>query len=150
MVGKRRSFAIERSVTVRSPAERVMGHLLDAGEWPAWQPEIISTQGPERIESGDVVSGRAQMLGFDVDGRSVAVEVSDGVFEEDVVVGVAMRVRYEVTPAPNGCVVTHRLESLLPGGVAGRLVAFLLRGRLRKMQRTAVERLAAQSEASES
>ena len=89
------------------------------------------------------------MLGFDVDGRSDALEVDEGIFEEDVVVGVAMRVRYEVRPDPAGCVVIHRLESRLPSGSFGRLLAFLLRYRLRKMQKKAIERLVAQSESAD-
>ena len=124
-----------------------MAKLLDATDWPAWQPEIVSTAGPTRVAQGDVVAGSAQMLGFGVDGRSIALEVDENVFEEDVVVGVSMKVRYEVRPSPGGCVVVHRLESLLPSGPMGRLLSFFLRRRLRRMQATAVERLVAQSEA---
>ena len=123
-----------------------MSYLRDASKWPSWQPEIVATEGPSRVAPGDVVKGRARMLGFDVDGRSDAIEVGEGVFEEDVVVGVAMRVRYEVRPDPAGCVVIHRLESRLPSGVSGRLLAFFLRYRLRKMQKKAIERLVTQSE----
>lgn len=124
-----------------------MTHLLDATTWPAWQPEIVTTEGPSKVVEGDLVSGTARMLGFNVEGRSVALRVEEQVFEEDVVVGVAMRVRYEVHPAGEGCRVVHHLESNLPTGVTGRLLSFFLRRRLKKMQRTAVERLVAQSEA---
>ena len=126
-----------------------MSYLLDSTAWPEWQPEIVATEGPKRVDRGDIVSGHAEMLGFHVQGRSRAVEVEEDVFEEDVVVGVAMRVRYEVHPEGNGCRVVHRLESEMPRGLSGRLLSLFLRGRLRRMQRTAVERLVAQSEAAE-
>ena len=76
----------------------MMKHVLDATAWPAWQPEIIATEGNKRVAEGDIVSGKARMLGFGVEGRSYATKVEENVFEEDVVVGVAMRVRYEVRP----------------------------------------------------
>lgn len=43
-------------------------------------------------------AGRADMLGFEVHGHSTAVEIG----EEDVVVGVRLQIRYEVTSTPNG------------------------------------------------
>ncbi len=126
-----------------------MSYLLDATSWPAWQPEIVATEGPKRVVVGDIVSGHARMLGFHVQGRSRALEVDESVFEEDVVVGVAMRVRYEVHPEGDGCRVVHRLESDMPRGLSGRLLSLFLRARLRRMQRTAIERLVAQSEVAE-
>ena len=131
----------------RCSADEMMTRLLDAGQWPAWQPEIISTEGPERVATGDVVAGRARMLGFGVQGRSIALHVDSTSFEEDVVVGVALKVRYEVRSEGDRCVVVHRIESELPKGPMGRLLAFFLRGRLRRMQKMAVSRLVAQSEA---
>lgn len=142
-----RSFTIEREATARCSVDLVMKNLLDATTWPAWQPEIVTTKGPTKVVTGDIVSGTARMLGFGVEGRSVATRVGEGVFEEDVVVGVGMRVRYEVRPEGDGCRVIHRLESNMPTGVAGRVLAAFLRGRLKKMQKTALERLVVQSEA---
>ena len=57
----------------RCSTEQVMAKLLDATDWPAWQPEIVSTSGPTGVGEGDVVAGSAQMLGFGVDGRSIAL-----------------------------------------------------------------------------
>lgn len=142
-----RTFVTEKGAPARCSPEQMMSYLLDATTWPAWQPEIVSTKGPRRVEEGDIVSGHARMLGFHVEGHSVAVEVADNVFEEDVVVGVAMKVRYEVHPHPDGCRVVHHLESQMPAGLTGRLLALFLRGRLRRMQKTSVERLVAQLEA---
>ncbi len=138
---------IEKGLSAKCSPDEMMTYLLDATAWPSWQPEIVSTQGPERLKSGDVVSGHAEMLGFHVDGRSIALQVDENVFEEDVVVGVAMKVRYEVHPEEGGCRVVHRLESRLPGGIAGRLLSLFLRRRLRRMQSSAVAHLVAQSEA---
>lgn len=146
---RERTFVIEKGMPARCSAEQMMAYLLDATSWPAWQPEIVATEGPKRVDRGDMVTGHARMLGFHVQGRSLAVEVGDRVFEEDVVVGVAMRVRYEVHPDGDGCRVVHRLESEMPSGLTGRLLSLFLRGRLRRMQRTAVERLVAQSEVAE-
>ena len=124
-----------------------MKRLLDATTWPAWQPEIVSTEGNTQVVTGDIVTGTARMLGFGVEGWSRATKTDENVFEEDVVVGVGMRVRYEVRPDGNGCRVTHRLESNMPTGLSGRLLSAFLRGRLKRMQKTALERLVAQSEA---
>jgi Polyketide cyclase / dehydrase and lipid transport len=124
-----------------------MANLLDPLTWPAWQPEIITSEGVSPLGRGDVVTGTARMLGFDgVEGRSVAVDVRDEVFEEEVVVGIGMRIRYEVRADGQGSVVTHHLESDMPGGFSGRLLSFLLRRRLKRLQKTALERLVAQSE----
>lgn len=125
-----------------------MALVLDATSWPRWQPEIVATEGPSRVSPGDVVHGHARMLGFHVAGHSTAARVAERAFEEDVVVGVRLRVRYEVTPDGDGTVVTHRLTSDLPRGILGYILSFFLRWRLRAMQRAALRELVAQSEAS--
>jgi hypothetical protein len=142
-----RTFSLRRSARVAAHPDLVMGHVLDPSTWPAWQPEILSSDGPSPLSENDVVSGRAEMLGFvGVEGRSTATKVGEAVFEEHVVVGIGMRIRYEVQPDGEGAVITHHLESDLPRGVAGRMLSFLLRRRLRSLQRTALERLVLQSE----
>ncbi len=146
-VSRSRPFVTTRSSPARCPVESVMGLLLDAPKRPAWQPEVVSTEGPSRLEVGSSIRGRARMLGFGVEGRSITAELTPTVYVEDVIVGVAMRVRYEVRPHEGGCVVVHRLESDLPTGLSGRVLSLLLRVRLRRMQRRALERLVAQSEA---
>jgi hypothetical protein len=143
-----RTFAIEGRARAETDPKAVMSYLLEPETWPAWQPEIISSRGPSPLKHGDVVTGSARMLGFvGVRGRSEAVGIAEDSFEEDVVVGIGMRVRYDVKSDGDGSLVVHRLESDLPTGISGRLLSFLLRRRLRRLQRTALERLVAQSEA---
>lgn len=111
--------------------------------WPRWQSEIISTSGPETVGEGDVVDGEARLLGFDVTGRSTTRKVSSVAAEQDVVVGVRMRVTYSVTPGPKGSTITHRMEADLPSGIAGSVLSLLLGWRLKRMQRnllTAISR----------
>lgn len=140
-------FVAEGSQIVRRDPESVIATVLDPSTWPSWQPEIVSTEGPAPLASGDIVHGRARMLGFGVEGRSIAVEAGPVSFEEDVVVGVRMRVRYEARRAPEGTVLVHRLEADLPTGPAGRALALLLRRRLKKLQRSALSELARRTEA---
>jgi len=141
---RRERFELERSTTVQAPAAAVLRRITSPGTWPEWQLEIDSTEGPEHLSTGDVVSGKASMLGFQVDGQSVAAEVSESAFTEDVVVGVAMTVTYSVTEGPEGTVLTHRIVSELPGGPLGGLLSFFLKRRLQKMQSTLLRRLAEQ------
>ncbi len=140
-------MASRRFVTVRSgpvplPPDAVMGRIRRPATWPAWQPEIVAADGPEVLETGDEVSGPARLLGFHVDGRAHVLSVDEGALEQDVLVGVRMRVRYEVRPGPSGSVVTHRLAVQLPSGAAGWFLSVFLRPRLRRLQAQALGRLA--------
>ncbi len=127
--------------------DRVLDIIKRPSTWPRWQSEIVSTSGPRVLErEGDVVVGRAQMLGFKVDGQSVAASIEPHRFVEDVVVGVGMTVTYEVLPSRGGATVTHRLTSQLPRGPLGRVLSFFLKRRFRKMQRDLLRALVAQAE----
>jgi Polyketide cyclase / dehydrase and lipid transport len=143
MVG--RPFRIERTAHVRATPEEVRRLLVDPATWPRWQPEIIDASGPAPMRTGDVARGEATMLGFAVHGHTEALEVTDEVFEEDVIVGVRMLIRYEVTVGEAGTRVTHRLTAQLPGGLSGRVLSFFLRPRLRALQRGVLERIARQA-----
>jgi Polyketide cyclase / dehydrase and lipid transport len=134
---------------IESPPEVLLNTILAPATWPKWQSEILTTTGNERLSMGDVVSGQARLLGFEVDGSSTAIEIEDSSYEQDVIVGVKMRVRYEISPSSNGAVVKHRLASDLPAGVSGRILSFFLTRRLKKMQRDLLEGLAAQTESVE-
>ncbi len=111
----------------------------------SWQPEIVAMRGPEKLGAGDEQEGDAKMLGFRVQGKSTAVRAEQRVFEEDVIVGVRMRITYEIEPTPTGSRIQHRLEADLPGGPIGGLLSLLLRWRLRQMQRASLEGLARQA-----
>ena len=126
-----------------------MAQVRSPKTWPRWQSEIVATTGPARIGEGDVVDGDARLLGFDVTGRSSTVSVSPERVEEDVIVGVRMRVTYSVTPAASGSMVTHRMEADLPTGIAGSLLSLLLSWRLKKMQRTLLVALSDQADQTE-
>ena len=125
-----------------------MDLILDPASWPRWQPEIVATEGPDRLSSTDVVRGRATMLGFNVQGHSTAIDVAPDTFVEDVIVGVRMRVTYVAAPSGEGTTITHRLVSDLPTGLWGRVLSFFLRSRLRRMQRAALDELVRQAEES--
>ena len=142
-----RKIEIEVSRPARCDPEAVMALVRDPKTWPRWQPEILSTDGPERLEPGDDVYGHASMLGFRVEGHSKTVSASQAAYEEDVVVGVRMRITYDARQDATGrTLVTRRLSALLPGGVAGRLLGFFLRRRLTAMQEGVVDELVRQAE----
>lgn len=143
---KTKPFEIERSVHTRAPADEVMRRVTTPSTWPQWQSEISSVEGPERLTEGDVVEGRARLLGFDVRGKTTATSVSEHVFEEDVIVGVRMRIVYRTDPRSDGSVLTHHLKADLPTGIAGTVLSWLLAWRLRKMQSVLLERLRDQVE----
>src|SRR3712207_1310539 len=120
--------------TVRGAPDSVAKLLRDAATWPEWQPEITRSFGPGQLEAGDTVEGDAEMLGFKVAGRADIRSVSDLTMDQDVIVGIKMRVTYEFVPAPGGTAVTHRLVADLPRGISGRILSLFLKFRLRRMQ----------------
>lgn len=135
------TFTIEGTAVTRASKAAVVDQLLRPSTWPVWQAEIVSATGPERIGAGDVVQGRAEMMGFRVSGQSVADQVRDGVVREQVVVGVGMQITYEVEEVGGETRITHRLVARLPEGPMGRILSFFLRRRLRAMQKALLERL---------
>lgn len=135
-------FRTSRSVrTVASPA-RLLALIGDASTWPDWQPEILSAAGARELAPGDSVLGDAKMLGFRVAGRADITNVGPSSLEQDVIVGIRMKVRYEAAPAGDGAFLTHTLEAEMPTGVSGRVLALFLRYRLRRMQTKLLENLA--------
>ena len=142
-----RTFELSGSRLASCEPERILGLVADATKWPSWQPEITSIEGPTSMASGDVARGKARMLGFHVDGHATAVDVGGTYFEQDVIVGVRMGIRYEVKPIEGGTMITHTLSAQMPRGISGMVLALFLRRRLRWLQRTALENLVLQSEA---
>lgn len=143
---RRGTMHIEVSRVARCEPRAVMDLVLDPKTWPAWQPEIVSTDGPSPLAQGDDVHGRAAMLGFEVEGHSKSIGAAGDSYEEDVIVGVRMRVRYEVTRQDGNTIVTRKLSARLPRGFAGRVLSFFLRRRLTRMQNGVVEELVRQAE----
>ena len=141
-----RPFSTESSTLIAVSAEKAKQRIEAWESWPRWQSEILETEQPQWVEAHQVVHGKARLLGFDVHGRSLTLTSDDRLFEQDVVVGVKMRVRYSVEQRGSGSVVTHRLTADLPGGLAGTLLSALLARRLKKMQSDLLERLKGQLE----
>ena len=147
-MARSRKIEIQVSRSARCEPETVIALVRDPQTWPQWQPEIVSTSGPSPLEPGDDVYGHASMLGFRVEGHSKTAAATATRYEEDVLVGVRMRIVYEVRPDGEGnALLTRRLSALLPGGVAGRLLSFFLKRRLTRMQDGVVDALVTQAEA---
>lgn len=144
---RRDTYRISDEIDAACDPSWVMARVLTPATWPEWQSEILTVVGPPIVEEGDQVSGAAKLAGFRVQGRSDAHVVSDGVFIEDVIVGVRMVVTYQVVPSAMGTRITRTLEADLPGGPSGWLLSLVLRARLRRMQRKVLKKLAAQAEA---
>ena len=140
-------FEMSLTRRARCSPEKVLAQLRDPGSWSLWQPEIIAAHGPSPLSEGDTAEGRAHLLGFVVEGRSWTVSSDDDTFEEDVVVGVRMKIRYELKEVPDGVLVTRRVTTSLPRGFSGRILSFFLKRRLSKMQRDVLDELVVQSEA---
>lgn len=121
--------------------------ISDPTTWPTWQSEIIETDGGVPLQEGDQVEGRAKLLGFVVSGRSSTITATSASFVEDVIVGVHMRIEYEIRETASGTIVTRRLTANLPGGVSGRLLSFFLKRRLKAMQEGLLDALVFQAEA---
>ena len=141
-----RNFVTESSTSISASSEKVRERITSWKSWPEWQSEIIETDQPEWREAHEIVHGKATLLGFDVHGRSLTVASEEARFEQDVVVGVRMHVRYLIEPTGSATVLTHRLSAELPGGFAGRLLSVFLARRLRKMQLDLLSRLKTQVE----
>ena len=144
MLGRKR-LTIEDAVEARALPEAVMAILRDPATWPRWQSEIETTSGPALLEQGDDVTGYARMIGFHVEGRSKTVELSDHELVEHAIVGVGMRISYRIEPTDSGTRIVRTLDAILPGGLLGTPVAWILRRRLKKMQKKLLAALAAQA-----
>lgn len=147
MAADRKPYRITDHIDAQADQTAVMSRVLAPKTWPAWQAEIKTVEGPDRIEEGDQVSGDAALVGFRVQGRSDAHVVDEGLFIEDVIVGVRMVITYEVTRTDRGTRITRTLEADLPGGLLGSVLTLVLRAKLRRMQKKLLAELAAQAEA---
>ena len=130
---RRRIFETTSSTRVPS-AEAALAQLRDPATWHVWQSEIEDARGPAPLNTGDHVLGDARMLGFAVAGRADVMVATDDEVQHDVLVGIRMNVRYTLEQSGDGWTLTHRLQAEMPRGMAGRVLAFFLRRRLRRMQ----------------
>ncbi|MFN2593520.1 MAG: SRPBCC family protein [Actinomycetota bacterium] len=136
-----RQFMISGSTASTSTPDRVAALLHDPRSWPVWQREILDAEGPSPLVSGDVVQGRAHMLGFGVQGQATVIDGTDRRLEKDVIVGVRMRIRVEVDDSVMPMQVTYGLEADLPDGVLGRVLSFFLKRRFKRMQSLVLDAL---------
>jgi hypothetical protein len=133
-----------------APLDALMQRIVRPATWPQWQAEIVAMEGPEVVTTGDIVHGTAKLLGFHVVGNSVLVSVEEGSLTEDVLVGVRMKIHYEVSDEGSERVVTRRIDATLPEGLAGRVLSFFLKRRLVRMQERLLDDLVGQAEAGSS
>jgi hypothetical protein len=142
----RNHYRISDEIESRADRTTIMRRVLGPKTWPEWQAEIKTVEGPDRIEEGDQVSGDADLVGFRVQGRSDAHVVDEGLFIEDVIVGVRMVITYELEQTERGTRVKRTLEADLPRGFLGGLLSIALRAKLRRMQKKLLRELARQAE----
>ena len=140
-------FVTEASTFVDDPAV-ALESIRRPATWPEWQSEIVTTRGPRVLAEGDHVTGDARMLGFAVGGRADVTSVGNASLEQDVLVGIRMRVGYTIVPEGEAWRLTHRLAVDLPMGVSGRVLSFFLKRRLRRMQTELLAALAARHKSS--
>ena len=135
------------SKRTRASVDALMQRIVRPHSWPDWQDEIVAMEGPDRVSTGDIVHGTAKLLGFHVVGNSVMVSVDERSLTEDVIVGVRMKIHYEVSDEGAQRLVTRRIEATLPRGLSGRVLTLLLKRRLVKMQERLLTDLVDQAEA---
>ena len=139
-------FSISSSRITSADPDSVMARVVRPETWSEWVPEIVAMDSSGELAAGDEAEGLAEMLGFRVDGRARVTEATPVRLVQDVVIGVRMIARYEVEATPRGTRVTHELVVTSPEGAMGRLLAFLLRGRLKAMQKRLLANLVRLSE----
>lgn len=122
----------------------VMQLVADPWTWAQWVPEIVTIEAVDQGPGGNDIIGRAQMLGFDVDGRARILHSDPRALTSEVIVGVRITAHYRLEDAPGGCRVIHRFEIAAPGGLLGTVLATTLRLRLRKTQQSLLGNLAHQ------
>jgi hypothetical protein len=145
MSDRNREFSLTLSRSSTATPEDILERIKRPATWPEWVPEINSTESQRSVVGpGDNVEGRAEMLGFRVNGRAHVTEVTHRLFVQDVVIGVRIVARYSVEPTDDGSVIHHELIVSAPRGPMGRVLTFFLRGRLRAMQRRLLHNLSVQ------
>jgi hypothetical protein len=141
---RHRVFSVEGETPSRATREGIVALLHVPQSWPIWQREIVDADGPAPLAVGDVVRGRARMLGFGVQGHATVTDLDPGCLEKDVIVGVRMRIRVEVNDSDDRTkptLVSYRLVADLPDGPLGRVLSFFLKRRFKKMQELVLSEL---------
>ena len=127
ITGRRSGHAIENSIGVAAPAEKVFDYVTDVRREPEWNPRLRE---PEKLTPGPVGAGTRYRVQF---GRGVGTAVIENSgFDRPRSwsgVSTARRLivlfRGQVTPIPGGCQLAVHTE-LQPRGVL-RMLSPLLR-----------------------
>lgn len=130
-----------------TPAE-VFAVVRDGQNRPGWMPELEVTDAPARpLAAGDRVRGRSVAFGHRVPGLSDVLAVEDGrVLEEDVIVGVRLRITWSFTSAGGATRCTQAIDVAGPTGPLGPVLRWVLSVRVRLLQRRTLARLRKQVE----
>lgn len=117
------SFSLTPESVIPTRRGNVMRLIRAPWTWPRWLPEIVEIDRvADSAPSDGGIDGRANMLGFEVDGHARALQSRDDFFADEVTVGVRMAASYRVEEASQGCRVTHRFEVVPPGGPCGKVL----------------------------
>lgn len=120
--------------------------IAEVSARPGWMTELARVDAPPGpAREGDQFEGEATLLGHRFIGRSEVTASAPGErLEERVVIGARFTSTWEVVDGADGrTVVRHVLAVEFPRGPLGWLGRWVLRSRLRRMQRASLTELAA-------
>ena len=118
--------------------------LADVAARPTWLPELLRVDAPPGPGAlGTRFTGETALLGHRFIGASEVVGAEAGrMLAEEVYLGARMRSTWTLEPAPEGTRVVHRIEIDFPAGPFGRVERWVLRRRLKRLQRRSLAALA--------
>ena len=139
-----RVVLIDEAVVTAAAAD-VYDVIADVRSRPAWMTELQRVDAePGPAAPGDRFDGEAALLKHRFIGRSEVTGAVPGQWlEERVVIGARFTSRWEVVAGEGGTVIRHHLDVEFPRGPLGWLGRWILRSRLRRMQRSSLRQLAA-------
>jgi uncharacterized protein YndB with AHSA1/START domain len=137
---------IERSEAVGAPPDAVYALVADVGRRTEWLAELRRIDAPPGpVGEGTRFTGQSSLLWHDFVGTSEVVRAEPGqALAEEVFLGARFTSEWEFTPSPDGrgTVVRHCVSIDFPNGPLGRLERWVLRRRMRTLQRTSLTALA--------
>ena len=127
IIGRRSGHAVDNSIGIAAPAEKVFDYVTDVRREPEWNPQLRE---PEKLTPGPVGAGTRYRVRF---GRGMGTAIIENTgFDRphswsavSTAQRLTVRFRGQVTPTPGGCQLAVRTE-LFPHG-ALRVLSPLLR-----------------------